>query len=77
MTVKSNKISTYLDSQLQAALDKINSLCALIPADNTLQIIWILVTNVEYIKISNLFGVGISTICAIVYQVCNANVHIA
>ena len=34
--------------------------------------LWRLGTNVEYWTISHLFGVGISTACNIVYEVCKA-----
>ena len=34
--------------------------------------LWRLSTNVEYRTIAHLFGVGISTVCIIVHEVCNA-----
>ena len=37
--------------------------------------LWRLGTNVEYRTISHLFGVGISTACCIVYEVCQEIVH--
>ena len=67
----------YLHGQLRADLDKVDFLRRPILADKRLAIaLWRLRTNVEYRTISHLFGVGISTVCVIVHQVCDVIVRI-
>jgi transposase len=34
--------------------------------------LWRLGTNLEYRSISHLFGVGLSTVCVVVHEVCTA-----
>ena len=38
--------------------------------------LWRLGTNLEYWSISHLFGVGLSTVCVVVHEVCTAIVHV-
>ena len=37
--------------------------------------LWRLGTNIEYISIAHLFGVGLSTVCVVVYEVCASIVN--
>ena len=67
----------YLVKELQSVLRKQDFLRSPIPVDQRIAVtLWRLGTNVEYRTISHLFGVGLSTVCCIVHQVCNAIVRI-
>ena len=67
----------YLVSELQPVLRKQHFLRSPIPVDQRIATtVWRLGTNVEYRTISHLFGIGLSTVCCIVHQVCNAIVRI-
>ena len=61
----------YLCSKLHAKLQRTHKARAPISVETKVAItLWRLGTNVEYRTISHLFGVGISTACGIVYEVC-------
>ena len=67
----------YLVSELQLDLRKKEFLRCPVPVEQRIAIaLWRLGTNVEYRTLSHLFGVGLSTVCCIVHQVCNAIVRI-
>lgn len=77
-TIQANfsSLSSYLHSKLLAELEKNDFLHRQILADKRLVFtLWRLGSNIEYGIISHLFGVGISTVYAIVHQVYNATVH--
>ena len=66
----------YLVSELKPTLERQDFLRSSIPADQHIAItLWRLGTNVEYRTISHLFGVGLSTVCVLVHQVCQAIVE--
>ena len=67
----------YLVSELQLHLRKKEFLRCPVPVEQRIAIaLWRLGTNVECRTLSHLFGVGLSTVCCIVHQVCNAIVRI-
>ena len=67
----------YLVNELQPALERQDFLRSSIPVDQRVAIaLWRLGTNIEYRSISHLFGVGLSSACVIVHQVCKAIVDI-
>lgn len=67
----------YLCSQLQPHLQKKTVVRTPLSAEKRLAVaLWRLGTNVEYRTISHLFGVGISTVCVAVHEVCGAIVQI-
>ena len=67
----------YLVSELQLDLRKKEFLHCPVPVEQRIAIaLWRLGTNVEYRTLSHLFGAGLSTVCCIVHQVCNAIVRI-
>lgn len=60
-------------NKLQTTRKKQELLCLPIPVDHRIAIaLWRLGTNVEYRIISHLIGVGISSVCMIMHQVCKA-----
>ena len=62
----------YLCSKLRPKLQRAHCVRAPIPVETKVAIaLWRLGTNVEYRTISHLFGVGISTVCVIVHEVCH------
>ena len=66
----------YLVSELKPTLERQDFPRSSIPADQRIAItLWRLGTNVEYRTISHLFGVGLSTVCVLVHQVCQAIVE--
>ena len=68
---------TYLVNELQLALERQDFLRSSIPVDQRIAIaLWRLRTNIEYKSISHLFGVGLSSACVIVHQVCKAIVDV-
>ena len=63
----------YLVKELQPFLERQEFLRSSIPVDQRVAIaLWRLGTNIEYRSISHLFGVGLSSTCVIVHQVCKA-----
>ena len=59
--------------ELQPVLQRQEHLRSTISVDQCVAIaLWRLGTNVEYWTISHLFGVGLSSVCVIVHQVCKA-----
>ena len=63
----------YLVNELQPVLERQEFLRSSIPVDQRVAIaLWRLGTNIEYRSISHLFGVGLSSTCVIVHQVCFA-----
>ena len=66
----------YLCNQLRVKLQRTHRTRVLIAVETKVAIaLWRLGTNVEYRTISHLFGVGISTACCIVYEVCQEIVN--
>ena len=63
----------YLCTVLQSRLQHTSSLREVITVKKRVAIaLWRLGTNVEYRTISHLFGVGLSSVCVIVHEVCRA-----
>ena len=63
----------YLVNELQPVLQRQELLRSIIPVDQRVAIaLWRLRTNVEHRTISHLFGVGLSSVCVTVNQVCEA-----
>ena len=66
----------YLCSELQPHLQKMTVVRTPISIEKRVSIaLWRLGTNVEYRTISHLFGVGLSTVCVVVHEVCKAIVE--
>ena len=67
----------HLCSELSGKLQHASTVRAAISVETRVAIaLWRLGTNVEYRTISHLFGVGISTACVIVHEVCRAIVDV-
>ena len=63
----------YLCNKLRTKLTRDATLCVVSPVEKRVAIaLWRLGTNIEYRTISHLFGVGISTACNILHEVCAA-----
>ena len=63
----------YLCNQLGGKLQHISAIRETIPVDKRIAIaLWRLGTNVEYQTISHLFGIGLSSVCNILHEVCKA-----
>lgn len=66
----------FLCRELQPHLQRSNAVRTPLSLEHRVAIcLWRLGTNVEYRTISHLFGVGISTVCVAVHDVCNAIVE--
>lgn len=69
----SRKTFDYLCNKLRTKLTPDATLHAIIPVEKRVAIaLWRLGTNIEYRTISHLFGVGVSTVCNILHEVCAA-----
>ena len=67
----------YLCTELSVKLQHSSTVRAAVSVETRVAIaLWRLGTNVEYRTISHLFGVGISTACVIVHEVCRAIVDV-
>lgn len=67
----------HLCSELSGCLQRSSTVRAAIPVEKRVAItLWRLGTNVEYRTISHLFGVGVSTACVIVHDVCKSIVDV-
>lgn len=67
----------YLCTVLRGQLQHSSTVRAAVPVETRMAItLWRLGANVEYRTISHLFGVGISTACVIVHEVCKAIVDV-
>ena len=66
----------YLCNELRPSLQRSDHVRASIPVETRVAVaLWRLGTNIEYRTLSNILGVGASTACVIVHQVCDAIVH--
>lgn len=71
--VQSHATCAHLVNELQSTLKKQKLLCLSTPVGNRVAIeLWRLGTNMECQTVSHLLGVGISSVCVIVHQVCKA-----
>lgn len=73
----SRQTFTYLVAELNPTLRRQNTIRSSVPVDQRIAIaLWRLGTNIEYRTLSHLFGVGLSTVCVIVHEVCRAIVEV-
>lgn len=67
----SRRTFRYLCNELGTKLQHYSPIRETIPVEKRIAIaLWRLGTNVEYRTISHLFGVGMSTVCIVVHEVC-------
>ncbi|XP_047221207.1 protein ANTAGONIST OF LIKE HETEROCHROMATIN PROTEIN 1 isoform X1 [Girardinichthys multiradiatus] len=69
---------SYICRSLAPILQKKNTNCRLcLPVDKRVAVaLWKLATNTEYRSVSNLFGVGIATVCHCLQDFCNAVIKV-